>query len=220
MGTTIKHHRRTEIQMAIRRSPMVILIFLVFFSGAQIATADEPVPAPWPHQFHALLFMNYSGNLSMIDLWYDWPNGRNFNIIQEQLGGITYDLEWNNGTSFFYTLDNYKSCRSAQLEVGILRPNWLDGANYLGQQLVNGFHCNVWEKVDFIWYYEDVETKRPVQWIFYTGREAHVMTFEVGAVLEDEKWQAPVYCFNKEKKSLSTEGSLREFRGYKGMAVS
>lgn len=46
------------------------------------------------------------------------------------------------------------------------------------------------------------------------------MTFEVGAVLEDEKWQSPVYCFNKEKKSLSTEGSLREFRGYKGMAVS
>ncbi|KAF3516256.1 hypothetical protein DY000_02060763, partial [Brassica cretica] len=103
-------------------------------------------------------------------------------------------------------------------KVGILRPNWLDGANYLGQQFVNGFHCNVWEKVDFIWYYEDVETKRPVQWIFYTGREAHVMTFEVGAVLEDEKWQAPVYCFNKEK-SLSTEGSLREFRGCKGMAV-
>lgn len=52
------------------------------------------------------------------------------------------------------------------------------------------------------------------------GREAHVMTFEVGAVLEDEKWQAPVYCFSKEKKSLSTEGALREFRGYKGKAVS
>lgn len=23
------------------------------------------------------------------------------------------------------------------------------------------------------------------------------MTFEVGKVLEDEKWQAPVYCFEK-----------------------
>ncbi|KAJ0234390.1 hypothetical protein HA466_0274240 [Hirschfeldia incana] len=207
--------------MAIRRPPpiLIILIFLVF---AQIATSadEQPVPAQWPDQFHALLFMNYSGDLSMIDLWYDWPNGRNFNIIQEQLGGITYDLEWNNGTSFLYSLDDSKSCRSAQLEVGILRPNWLDGAEYLGQQHVNGFHCNVWEKVDFIWYYEDVQTKRPVQWIFYTGREAHVMTFEVGAVLEDEKWQAPVYCFNnKEKKSLSTEGAFREFRGYKEKAV-
>ncbi|CAH2079231.1 unnamed protein product [Thlaspi arvense] len=104
-------------------------------------------------------------------------------------------------------------------KVGILRPNWLDGAKYLGKQHVNGFHCNVWEKVDFIWYYEDVETKRPVQWIFYTGREAHVMTYEVGAVLEDEKWQAPVYCFNKEKKGLSTEEGLRGFKGYKDKAA-
>ncbi|KAG7615891.1 hypothetical protein AtNW77_Chr4g0288331 [Arabidopsis thaliana] len=205
--------------MAFRRPLRVIVIFIFLTAGVKIAAADEPVPTPWPPQFHALMFMNYSGDLSMIDLWYDWTNGRNFNIIQEQLGGITYDLEWNNGTSFFYTLDESKSCRSGQLEVGILRPNWLDGAKYLGQQNVSGFLCNVWEKVDFIWYYEDVETKRPVQWIFYTGREAHIMTYEVGAVLEDEKWQAPVYCFNKEKKSLSTKGALSEFKGYKEKAA-
>lgn len=46
------------------------------------------------------------------------------------------------------------------------------------------------------------------------------MTFEVGAVLEDEKWQAPVYCFHKEKEGLSIEGGgLREFKGYKEKAV-
>lgn len=105
--------------MAFRRPLIVIVNFIVLTAGVKIATADEPVPTPWPHQFHALLFMNYSGDLSMIDLWYDWINGRNFNIIQEQLGGITYDLEWNNGTSFIYSLDESKSCRSAQLEVGI-----------------------------------------------------------------------------------------------------
>lgn len=39
------------------------------------------------------------------------------------------------------------------------------------------------------------------------GMTAHVMTFEVGAVLEEAKWQAPVYCFgeaeteNKRSKS-------------------
>ncbi|VVB01230.1 unnamed protein product [Arabis nemorensis] len=200
--------------MAFKRPSILIFLFLVLTAAGQITAADDPVPAPWPHQFHALMFMNYSGDLSMIDLWYDWTNGRNFNIIQEQLGGITYDLEWNNGTSFIYTVDESRSCRSVQLEVGILRPNWLDGAKYLGQQNVNGFLCNVWEKVDFIWYYEDVATKRPVQWIFYTGREAHVMTYEVGAVLEDEKWQAPVYCFDKEKKKkgIAIEGALREFK--------
>ncbi|CAA7012990.1 unnamed protein product [Microthlaspi erraticum] len=185
---------------------VLIVIFLVLSAGGQISAAGdkpetEPVPAAWPEQFHALLLMNKSGSLEVVDLWYDWINGRNFNIIQKQLGELSYDLEWNNGTSFYYTLDASKSCRTVHFEVGILRPNWLDGANYLGQRRVNKFLCNVWEKVDFLWYYEDVITKRPVQWIFYTGREAHVMTFEVGAVLEDEKWQAPVYCFNKEEKN-------------------
>ncbi|MQM09256.1 hypothetical protein Taro_042128 [Colocasia esculenta] len=169
-------------------------------AAARAAPEPPPTPAPWPHQFHSILFMNYSGALSLIDLWYDWPNGRNFNIMQDQLKGqnqIVYDLEWNNGTSFLYTLDASRKCRTLYPGVGILRPNWLDGAEYLGQQHVDGFLCNVWQKVDFIWYYEDVVTKRPVHWVFYTGRSAHVMTFEVGAVLEDAKWQAPVYCFEK-----------------------
>ncbi|EHA8590067.1 hypothetical protein COCNU_scaffold014613G000050 [Cocos nucifera] len=155
--------------------------------------------------------MNYSGALSMIDLWYDWPNGRNFNIIQDQLDGPPlYDLEWNNGTSFFYTLSSPLSCRSAQLDVGILRPNWLAGATYLGQEYVDGFLCNVWTKVDFIWYHEDVATKRPVGWVFYTGRAVHVMTFEVGAALEDAKWQAPVYCFDKEQKAGAESHSISD----------
>lgn len=35
--------------------------------------------------------------------------------------------------------------------------------------------------------------------LLVSGMIAHVMTFEVGAVLEDEKWQAPVYCFPEAK---------------------
>ncbi|KAK1294394.1 Uncharacterized protein QJS10_CPA16g00801 [Acorus calamus] len=138
-----------------------------------------PIPKPWPLQFHSKLFMNYSGSLSLIDLWYDWPGGRNFNIIQDQLDQEPlYDLEWNNGTSFFYTLHGpRRSCRTAQLEVGILRPDWLDGATYLGEERVNGFDCNVWEKADFITYYEDVVTKRPVHWVFYTDG-----TFQYGVL--------------------------------------
>ncbi|KAL0385254.1 UNVERIFIED_CONTAM: hypothetical protein Sradi_2919700 [Sesamum radiatum] len=188
------------------------LLFLASLAAAAsplAAMAEPPEPTPWPLQFHSILFVNYSGSLSLIDLWYDWPNGRNFNIVQDQLGELLYDLEWNNGTSFFYTLDSNKKCRSAQVEVGILRPNWLDGAVYLGQENVDGFLCNVWQKVDFIWYYEDVVSKRPVHWVYYTGRSIHVMTFEVGAVLEDPKWQAPVYCFDKKK---DTEADLKEYK--------
>ncbi|KAI3737865.1 hypothetical protein L2E82_27879 [Cichorium intybus] len=177
----------------------VLVTFLLFSTIAASFTKGEepPKPTPWPEQFHSLLVMNYSGEVQLIDLWYDWPNGRNFNIIQHQLGKLSYDLEWNNGTSFFYTLDSNRECSSAQLEVGILRPNWLDGATYVGQRQVDGFLCYVWEKAEFITYYEDVVTRRPVHWVFYTGRAAHVMTFEVGAALEDAKWQVPWYCFEK-----------------------
>ncbi|KAL9995684.1 hypothetical protein Hdeb2414_s0033g00720351 [Helianthus debilis subsp. tardiflorus] len=178
---------------------LTITTLLLFTTTLTPTTANQPppTPTPWPHQFHSILMMNYSGTLEIIDLWYDWTNGRNFNIIQHQLGNVLYDLEWNNGTSFFYTLDSDRQCSSAQLEVGILRPNWLDGANYVGQRTVDGFLCYVWEKADFITYYEDVASRRPVHWVFYTGREAHVMTFEVGAALEDEKWQVPWYCFEE-----------------------
>lgn len=203
---------------------VVAAILISYYSDVSSAKSDsDPTPAPWPHQFHSILFVNFSGSLSLIDLWYDWTNGRNFNIIQDQLGELLYDLEWNNGTVFRYTLDDgKKKCSSALVDVGILRPNWLDGATYLGQQFIDGFHCNVWQKVDFIWYYEDIVTKRPVHWVFYTGRSIHVMTFEVGAVLEDIKWQAPVYCFDKKQVQdhpasdndileIGSKGTLREF---------
>ncbi|XP_004301755.1 PREDICTED: uncharacterized protein At4g14100-like [Fragaria vesca subsp. vesca] len=191
-------------------TPISLCFLLLVISSFNISTSDDPTPATWPHQFHSVLFMNNSGALQMLDLWYDWPNGRNFNIIQNQLGKLKYDLEWDNGTSFIYTLDSDRECRVLHFEVGILRPNWLEGATYLGQRHVDGFLCNVWEKVDFIWYYEDVVTKRPVHWLFYTGMSAHVMTFEVGAQLEDKEWNAPVYCFGEAVKLERKKSSLTE----------
>lgn len=146
------------------------VVFLSLLSAAVLFLPLFASPAPWPPQFHSILIMNNSkGLLQVTDLWYDWPNGRNFNIIQNQLGKKLYDLEWGNGTSYYYTLDARRECRTRHFAVGILRPDWLEGANYLGQVNKDGFLCNVWEKVDFIWYYEDVETKRPVYWAFFTG---------------------------------------------------
>ncbi|CAN4088668.1 unnamed protein product [Withania somnifera] len=179
----------------------ITITALLLLAVSIASESGEPIPSPWPEQFHSILFMNNSkDNLQIVDLWYDWPNGRNFNIIQNQLGKLLYDLEWDNHTSFYYTLDANKECRVREFPVGILRPDWLEDSNYLGQRYMDGFLCNVWEKVDFITYYEDVVTKQPVYWAFYTGMIAHVMTFEVGKVLEDPNWQAPVYCFNEAKK--------------------
>ncbi|KAJ9555198.1 hypothetical protein OSB04_009812 [Centaurea solstitialis] len=198
----------------------VAVLILLSLSSVTKADDDKPPPKPtvWPDQFHSILVMNKSGLIELIDLWYDWTNGRNFNIIQHQLGNVLYDLEWNNGTSFYYTLDSNRECSSAQLEVGILRPNWLNGASYLGQREVDGFLCNVWEKAEFITYYEDVVTKRPVHWVFYTGREAHVMTFEVGAALEDEKWQVPWYCF-EEKTTRNDDLLIKQQRGLADLSL-
>ncbi|KAI3709143.1 hypothetical protein L2E82_38902 [Cichorium intybus] len=161
-------------------------------------TVPEPKPTPWPEQFHALLYMNLtSTHLQLSDLWYDWPKGRNVNIFQKQLGTVLYDIEWNNGTSFYYTLGADTECQITDFGVGIPRPDFLDGARYLGRVVTDGFLCDLWEKVDFIWYYEDVVTKRPVRWDFYDGISSHVMTWEVGAVLPDSVVQAPAYCFTE-----------------------
>ncbi|XP_031104733.1 uncharacterized protein At4g14100-like [Ipomoea triloba] len=170
-----------------------------------LSASEDPVPAPWPPQFHAVTVMNYTGGVRMVDLWYDWPNKRYFHINHYQLGETLYDVEWNNHTSFVFTLNSNRECTVLQFPVGILPPDWLAGANYLGHRYKDGFLCNVWEKVDFIWYYEDVDTKIPVYWEFYDGLTEHVMKFEVGRVLEDSKWQAPEYCFGDavdKKKSL------------------
>ncbi|OMO49758.1 hypothetical protein CCACVL1_30817 [Corchorus capsularis] len=148
----------------------------LFLTGTTLATilteaqSSVPIPTPWPEQFHATLCMTlYSGGHQITDLWYDWPKGRNVNLQQKQLGVYMYDIEWNNGTSFYYTLGSNGSCQVIDFGVGIPRPDFLDGAHYLGTQVKDGFLCNVWEKVDFIWYYEDVATKIPVRWDFYDG---------------------------------------------------
>ncbi|KAJ4975849.1 hypothetical protein NE237_000955 [Protea cynaroides] len=134
------------------------------FSSVSTSKQESPptaTPTPWPQKFHSILFMNYNGSLQIMAslIRYGWPKGRKFNIIPNQLGKLLYDLEWNNGTSFFHTFHSSRECRNAQLEVGILLPNWLEGANYLCQRYIDGFLCNVWEKVDFLSYYEDVAIK-------------------------------------------------------------
>ncbi|KAE8700145.1 hypothetical protein F3Y22_tig00110560pilonHSYRG00025 [Hibiscus syriacus] len=164
---------------------------------------STPTPTPWPEQFHALLSTTQeSGRLLVSDMWYDWPKGRNFYQRQQQLGDHIYAVEWNNKTTFYYTLGINGTCDAIDFGVGIPRPDFLDGANYVGTQLKDGFLCNVWEKVDFIWYCEDVATKRPVRWDFSAGIITHVVTFEVGATVPDSMVQAPQYCFTAKKNNV------------------
>jgi len=144
--------------------------------GAEGNAVPEPTPTKWPDQFHALVVMNdtTSSNLSVTNLWYDWVNGLNVNLIQYQFAKLVHNVEWNNGTQFYYTLGDgtdgdQEFCITHRYEVGIPRPDWMEGSIYLGQTYIDGFLCNAWNKIDFLWYYEDVLTKRPVQWYFFTG---------------------------------------------------
>ncbi|KAI9192544.1 hypothetical protein LWI28_024531 [Acer negundo] len=143
---------------------LITLQLIAFTPLLQFTDQEIPSPKPWPYQFHALLYMNLSkGNLQISNLWYDWPGGLNLNIIQKQLGVLLYDVEWNNGTTFYYTMGDNGTCEIMRADVGIPRLDFLDRAKYLGTQVTDqGFLCNVWEKVDIIWYYEDVVTKRSI----------------------------------------------------------
>jgi hypothetical protein len=155
--------------------PLLLPLLLAAVSHATAnaagAGAPPPVPTPWPEQFHAVVFTNLTesgGRLQLIDLYYDWPRGRNLNLIRDQLSSDPlYDVEWTNGTSYFF---DSGSCRTMRFPVGILPPDWLAaGAVYLGREHVDGFDCHLWTKVDFVWYYEEVATGRPVRWNFFNG---------------------------------------------------
>lgn len=193
-------------------SPALLLLLLPLFLATATATHASPVPVPaaatlpWPEQYHAVVITNLSasgrgGGLQLIDLYYDWPRGRDLNIVRGQLSlsgepGWTWNVEWSNGTAFLF---DAVSCTTFQFAVGLLPPDWKTapsgGAAYLGRDRVDGFDCHVWSNFLFDRYYEDVATGRPVSWTF-NGMQRHVLSFEAGAVMQDDsKWQAPASCF-------------------------
>jgi len=142
--------------------------------GGPSAPSSSPVPPatpPWPEQFHAVVITNLSahgggGGLQLIDLYYDWPRGRDLNIVRDQLSGEPqWNVEWTNGTAFLF---DAASCATFQFDVGLLPPDWKSraGAAYLGRDRVDGFDCHVWSNFVFARYYEDVATGRPVSWTF------------------------------------------------------
>lgn len=157
----------------------------------------KPTTPVWPEVFSSALFSNRSGSLSITHLFYDWRHKRNLNLIQTQLAahGEVYDVEHDNGTSFIFSRDP-PLCKVLHFDVGILYPNWLENATLLGQDVTDGFVVNAWTKSDFINYYDDDASNRPVRWTFLgSGADYHVMAWSPGLTLPDARWQAPPWCF-------------------------
>ena len=177
-----------------------ILSCSILLSFATAACAEPKTPV-WTAQFHAVLFQNRTGNkLALVDLWYDWPGGRNFNIIHTQLGATLYDLELNSGEQYVW-FDNRQDCKHIHQPVGILPPDWLAHATYLGVESVDTFEVDHWTKGPwpttdrmFVHYYTDRATGHPVFWQFFDHAKFHVLKFEVNRTLPESEWQEPAQC--------------------------
>ncbi|KAK9803515.1 hypothetical protein WJX73_001134 [Symbiochloris irregularis] len=182
-------------------------------AGLVLAAPGEYVDPPvWPKQFHATFFQTVPGpKLSLLDLWYDIEAGSNLNLIQDQLGPTLWDLEWTNGTSYYFDREA-DTCKVVKFPVGMLPPDWLKGSAYLGKENVSSHECNVWQKGDpvptlslgssqvgdpkhFITYWADVHTNLPIRWVFFTGQTLEVLKWVEGEVLPKELLQAPDSCF-------------------------
>ena len=173
---------------------------------ATTTTPPPPLPPVWPELFHASIVQFRNGTSSTVELFYDFKKGRNANLIRKQLdSGVLFDLEYNNRTSFYFDRSRpEKGCRRVDFPVGILTPDWLSGARYLGNRTINGFDCYGWAKgegkpatEDFVHYWARVSDGIPVRWTFHVGEpmEMHVYGFEVGKEMPEEEWQAPSWCF-------------------------
>ncbi|KAG6558256.1 hypothetical protein Mapa_000006 [Marchantia paleacea] len=101
-----------------------------------------------------------------MDMYYDRENGRNLHLIKNQYEPVLHDMEYNNGTVIKWVTGS--DCRVLDAGVGLLPPTRLKGATYLGTQKEDDFTVNVWTKADFIVYREDILSKKPVSWTFYT----------------------------------------------------
>lgn len=169
-----------------------------------VASEPDPSALRWPELFHSQMLQNRSGELALVDLYYDWNGGRNLNAIASQLGikGTLMDNERSNGSTYYYDL-SAETCTSIDMHVGILTPDWLAGATFLGQRVVNGFMTDVWEcgaapqgyDGAFITYFAENATQRPVRWVFYDDASFDIMTWDVNMTVTENEWTIPNYCF-------------------------
>jgi hypothetical protein len=174
-----------------------------------LALAVAPTPPIWPERFHAMSVQTSPSGKSLVHLFYDWTGGRNLNIITsqdlEKKGkGTLWDYERKDGMSFYYT-PKTKACHAVDVKYGLVRPTWLvdePAAKLVAQGVMVGpYKTNVWTKgesdqagVPFITYYADVETGRPVKWVFFTQMDLDIITYEPGETLPEAHWKVPDYC--------------------------
>jgi len=164
----------------------------------------------WPDKLHATLIQNRSGDMGVVELYYDFVRGFNLNVISalSSRGDPLFDLELQNGSTYYFRPSDASACKRIDMGVGILRPDWLEGADYLGEEkLVLDTKTLVAEKWSqgerpdgkpgvFITYWNDKETQTPIKWTFFDNAEFFVIRWEPGVGPEDDSiYSIPQACW-------------------------
>lgn len=160
-----------------------------------LATCGASQPPVWPEQFTIVQrkVPVDGGDSASVVTYYDYKAKANLLLITPDANAsdVLFDLELDSGDSYYYR-PGRRSCRKIEMPVGILRPDWLANATYLGPRTVNGRATLAWTKADFIDYYADAETCEPVRWYFHS-MEANFDTlyYAAGATVPDPSWFKP-----------------------------
>mmetsp|Transcript_55490 Transcript_55490/g.119776 ORF Transcript_55490/g.119776 Transcript_55490/m.119776 type:complete len:207 (-) Transcript_55490:81-701(-) len=172
-------------------------------SAAFKADCSAEKPPTWPVRFRAeqrrvpTSDPNCEANCSNVTTYYDWERQANLIIDQPDFGkdGPLWDLELGNHSSY-YVHPLKETCMYMHFQVGILRPDWLQNATYMGKSTIQGVSVHGWTKVDFIDYYASVEDCSPVSWYFHTMKTSFntIGFFPDEAVPDESYFRPPDYC--------------------------
>ena len=193
---------------------LTLLSDLSSFSKAEnTATTTSPCyerdPPKWPSRFTLVQRLVPSSASKMKPAttvtFYDHDLGAN--LIQQTPDNSTepifWDLELNTQKSYYFYPET-KTCIERDFSVGILRMDWLDGAESIGESMGwNGREVCGWTKADFLEYYADKETMEPVSWYFHSMKASfNTIYYQPNVQVPNMEWfTPPEYCFEDEFSS-------------------
>lgn len=193
----------------------VMLVGLLLLNGYGIAHGEHgcrtDVAPTWPDSF-TLVQRRIPDNVTAgpatatTVTYYDWNLKANLIVItpDDAPADVLWDLELDSGHSYYFTPGS-SQCTPMRMPVGILRPDWLANATYLGKRVVNGRRCLAWTKADFIDYYADEVTCEPVSWYFHNMKAKFDSIYWAAdlRVPDDAYFTPPVYCNTSDATATS-----------------
>jgi len=192
---------------------MKFLILFVLLSIALPAATAEPHPKwrdVWSAPFHEVTTSIF-GKTHENDGYYYYDALRNTTRIERSpgsndryCGSVSSDDDpcthlVRNGVRYLIWPTQNKCCLCCDAEhgCGIVSPTWLDGAQYLGVEDVDGVPCDTWDQKglqDNIWY-QTVDGAFPVK---LDQKPNDLMVFDVKKFSEEPKpeefFSVPEYC--------------------------